>query len=41
MSKQSATTPMAQDDPTRQLAVVDPDDPDLQHVGVVSDTYRS
>lgn len=39
MSDQPATTHIAPDDPTRQLAAVHPDDPDLQHVGVVSDTY--
>lgn len=33
------TTPMAPDDPARQLSVVDPDDPALEHVGVVTDTY--
>lgn len=32
-------TAMPPDDPTRQLTVVDPDNPDLTHVGVVSDTY--
>ena len=30
---------MSPDDPNRQLTVVHPDDPDLQHLGVVGDTY--
>lgn len=39
MSEQDPTATMAADDPGRQLTVVSPDDPTLQHVGVVSDTY--
>jgi hypothetical protein len=27
------------DDPSRQLSVIDPDDPALRHVAVVGDTY--
>ena len=31
--------PIPADDPSRQLAIVDPDDPQLQHIAVVGDTY--
>lgn len=31
--------PLPPDDPTRELTVVSPDDPELQHIGLVGDTY--
>ncbi len=31
--------PIPPDDPTRKLAIVDPDDPALRHIAVVGDTY--
>ncbi len=33
------TSNLPPDDPERELAVVDPDDPELRHVAVVGDTY--
>jgi quercetin dioxygenase-like cupin family protein len=35
----ATSSPLPSDDPARTLAVVDPDDPDLPHVGMVGDTY--
>lgn len=31
--------PLPPDDPTRELTVVSPDDPELRHIGLVGDTY--
>ena len=42
MNESAATTSGASippDDPSRKLALVDPDDPALRHVAVVGDTY--
>lgn len=39
MTDRSEPGQLVPDDPDRRLAVVDPDDPTLQHVGVVTDTY--
>lgn len=39
MSDPPAPAHIAPDDPDRQLTVVSSDDPALQHVGVVGDTY--
>ena len=39
MSEQDPNSSVAADDPGRHLTAVHPDDPDLPHVGVVSDTY--
>jgi mannose-6-phosphate isomerase-like protein (cupin superfamily) len=40
MSGKSTTpSPIPADDPTRELSLVDPDDPKLRHVAVVGDTY--
>jgi mannose-6-phosphate isomerase-like protein (cupin superfamily) len=39
MGEQNSTVALAPDDLDRQLTAVAPDDPALQHVGVVSDTY--
>jgi quercetin dioxygenase-like cupin family protein len=33
------TAAIPEDDPNRKLSIVDPDDPQLQHVAVVGDTY--
>jgi quercetin dioxygenase-like cupin family protein len=34
-----SVSPLPADDPIRQLAIVDPNDPQLRHVAVVGDTY--
>lgn len=39
MSEQTDSGQLGPDDESRQLSVVDPDDPGLEHVGVVTDTY--
>ncbi len=39
MSEQTDSGQLGPDDENRKLSLVDPDDPALQHVGVVTDTY--